>query len=71
MDAEQYESAMARIDQIFEAEPGTPEGDELLTLVAQVQDYEMRCFGEFLADQAIEMPTEYSRIIQDQWQESE
>ena len=35
-----YESTLARIDTIFDAEPNTPEGDELEILAILVEDYE-------------------------------
>ncbi len=35
-----YEAALARIDEIFEAEPGSPEGRELDVLVDLVEQYE-------------------------------
>ena len=38
--AEEYDSAMSRIDEIFDAPVGTPEGDELDLLVNQVEVYE-------------------------------
>jgi HTH-type transcriptional regulator/antitoxin HigA len=41
---EDYEAALARIEEIFDAEPATPEGDELEILSALVQAYEKgRC----------------------------
>ena len=39
-----YEKALKRIDQIFDAEPGTPEADELELLVALVELYENEHF---------------------------
>ena len=38
--AEEYDSAMSRIDEIFDAPVGTPEGDELDLLVNQHEVYE-------------------------------
>jgi len=38
--AEEHEAAMSRIDEIFDAPVGTPEGDELDLLVKQVEAYE-------------------------------
>jgi antitoxin component HigA of HigAB toxin-antitoxin module len=35
-----YEAALARLEAIFDAEPGTPEGDELEILASLVQTYE-------------------------------
>ena len=35
-----YDSTMERVDAIFDAEPGTDEGDELDILVLLVEDYE-------------------------------
>ncbi len=37
---EQHARAMARIDEIFDAEPGTPEAAELVALVDLVEAYE-------------------------------
>ena len=38
--AEEYDSAMSRIDEVLDAPVGTPEGDELDLLVNQVEVYE-------------------------------
>ena len=35
-----YETALAEIEQLFEAEPGTPEGDRLEVLTTLVEAYE-------------------------------
>lgn len=35
-----YEKALARINDLMEADPGTPEGDELERLVTLVEKYE-------------------------------
>jgi HTH-type transcriptional regulator / antitoxin HigA len=40
----QYRATMARIDQIFDAEPGTPKGDELELLLLLVETYENEKF---------------------------
>ncbi len=37
-----HRAALARIDEIFDAEPGTPEGDELDALATLVEHYEER-----------------------------
>lgn len=37
---EEYESALARIDELFDSEPDTPEGDEFELLVSLVEIYE-------------------------------
>ena len=42
-DAE-YREALGRIDEIFQARPGTPEGHELELLVLQVEEYEDRVY---------------------------
>lgn len=39
-----YEAALARIDEIFEAKPGTAAGDELELLVTLIELYEARVF---------------------------
>ena len=45
-----YEVAMARIEQIFNADPKTPEGDELELLTTLVELYEARAFPIDLPD---------------------
>ncbi len=40
--AEEHEAALSRIDEIFDAAVGTPEGDELGLLVKQVEAYEAK-----------------------------
>ncbi len=37
---EDYEAALARVDDIFQAKPGTLEGDELDTLADLIEAYE-------------------------------
>ena len=37
---EDYQAALSRIDELMEAEPNTPEGDELELLVTLVEQYE-------------------------------
>ena len=37
---EAYDEALARVDQIFDASPDTPEGEELALLLLVVKDYE-------------------------------
>ena len=39
---EDYEAALARIDELMDAEPDTPEGEELENLVGLVERYEER-----------------------------
>jgi HTH-type transcriptional regulator/antitoxin HigA len=41
---QQYEAALARVDKIFDAESGTPEGDELVALVTAIELYEDETF---------------------------
>lgn len=36
----QYKSALARLEKVFDAHPGTKEGDEAETLVIFIEDYE-------------------------------
>jgi len=40
----EYRAAMARIEAIFAAKPGTPKGDELDWLVTLVEMYENKAF---------------------------
>lgn len=37
-----YDEALKRLDQLFDAEPGTPDGDELEVLALLIEDYETR-----------------------------
>ena len=39
-----YDAAVARIDEIFEAKPGTPAGDELHILTLLVKEYDEKHF---------------------------
>ncbi|GEO80058.1 transcriptional regulator [Pararhodospirillum oryzae] len=41
---EDYEAALERIDRLMEAEPGTPEGDELELLATLIEMYEDKAF---------------------------
>ena len=45
-----YEAALGRIDELFEATPGTPEGDELDLMVTLVELYEDRAHPMDLPD---------------------
>jgi HTH-type transcriptional regulator/antitoxin HigA len=45
-----YKAALARIDEIFDAAPGTPEGDELELLSTLVELYESKAFPIELPD---------------------
>ncbi|RDL34248.1 hypothetical protein BC461_04600 [Photobacterium damselae] len=40
----EYKMVLKRIETIFDAEPGTPEGDELEKLVSWVEAYEEKHF---------------------------
>lgn len=51
----QYEAAMARVEQIFAANPGTAEGDELELLLLLVEKYEEETFP-------IDLPTPVAAI---------
>ena len=52
---EQYADAMARVDRIFGAGPGTPANDELELLLALVEKYEDKAFP-------IDLPTPIAAI---------
>lgn len=39
---EDYDKALARAEQIFDAQPGSSEGDELALLLLVIKDYEQR-----------------------------
>lgn len=41
-DEEDYEAALAAVDTLMDAEPGTPEGDRLDVLVTLIEAYEAR-----------------------------
>ncbi len=45
-----YQAALAEIDRLFEAEPGTPEGDGLDVLVTLVEAYEKQYYALPLPD---------------------
>ncbi len=47
---QEYEAALARIDQLMDAAPGTPEGDELELLATLVEAYEDKHFPIGLPD---------------------
>jgi HTH-type transcriptional regulator / antitoxin HigA len=47
---EDYGAALARIDQIFDAEPDTPDGEELEILVSLVERYEQKHYPISLPD---------------------
>lgn len=40
----EYQQALAAVERLFEAQPGTPDGDRLDLLVLLVEDYERRQF---------------------------
>lgn len=42
----QYQDALARLDTLTGAQPGTPLGDELAALLEQIADYEDDHFPE-------------------------
>lgn len=50
-----YEAAMARVEAIFDAKPGTSKGDELELLLLLVENYEEKAFP-------IELPTPVTAI---------
>lgn len=39
---EQYEEALKRVEELWDAEPETPEAEHLLELVQQIEEYENR-----------------------------
>lgn len=45
-----HKMALARIEELFDAEPGTPEGDELEVLITLVDYYEEKTFPIALPD---------------------
>jgi HTH-type transcriptional regulator / antitoxin HigA len=46
----EYEATMARVEEIFDAKPGTPTGDELELLLLLVEKYEDKAFPIDLPD---------------------
>ena len=46
----QYEGALARIEKVFDAKPGTPKGDELELLLLLVETYEASAYPIDLPD---------------------
>ncbi|HMQ07320.1 MAG TPA: hypothetical protein PKC30_08460 [Saprospiraceae bacterium] len=44
---DQYQKALSRLDQIFHAEPGTREHEELEVIVLLIEKYERETTGEF------------------------
>lgn len=46
----EYEAALARVDEIFDAKPGTAKGDELELLLLLVENYEEKAFPIDLPD---------------------
>jgi len=40
----EYEAALCRLDEIFDAKPGTPENEELARLIEAVHEYESVVF---------------------------
>lgn len=63
---QEYEAALARIDQLMDAAPGTPEGDELELLATLVEVYEDKHFPIDLPDpiEAIRFRMEQSGLKQ-------
>ena len=57
----EYEDAMARLDSIFDCEPGTPAGDEAELLTALIEMYEQKAYPIDLPD-----PIEAIRFRMDQ-----
>ncbi len=44
-DEDDYEAALAEVDALMDATPGTPEGDRLDVLVTLIEAYEARCWA--------------------------
>ena len=63
---EEHEAALARIDEIFHAEKGTPEGEELDELADLVESYEDKHFPIGLPDpiSAIEFRMDQANLSQ-------
>ncbi len=63
---EEYEAALARIDEIFDAETGTPEGEELDELADLVESYEDKHYPIGMSDpiSAIEFRMDQANLSQ-------
>ena len=71
---EDYEAALARIHEIFHAAPGTPESDELESLVDLVEEYEDKHYPidppspsaaiEYHMDQTGKAPTDLGHLAE-------
>jgi HTH-type transcriptional regulator / antitoxin HigA len=62
----EHEHALARIEELFRAKPGTPEGDELELLMLLVETYEAKAFPIDLPDpiEAIRFRMEQANLKQ-------
>jgi HTH-type transcriptional regulator/antitoxin HigA len=62
----EHEQALARIDELFQAKPGTPEGDELELLLLLVETYEAKQYPIDLPDplEAIRFRMEQANLKQ-------
>ena len=62
-----HKMALARIEELFDAEPGTPEGDELEVLITLVDYYEEKTFPIALPDpvEAIKFRMEQQSLTND------
>lgn len=43
---EEYQRVLKRIDEIFDATPDTPEGEECTRLIERIEAYEEQWFGD-------------------------
>lgn len=78
----QYNTALARLDRIFQAKPGTPESDELELLIVLVEKYEIEVMGElpdpdpieaikFIMEQSQFTQTDLAKIVESKSRASE
>lgn len=59
----QYNNALARINEIFDAKPDTSEGEELKSLVLMVEEYEDSLIRETFKEDYYNLKEEYETSI--------
>ncbi len=78
---EDYTAALARLEEIFDAQPGSPEGDELEVLSLLIEHYEEEQFPidppdpieaiKFRMDQMSQGQAEFAKVIRSRSRASE
>lgn len=59
----QYDNALARINEIFDAKPNTSEGEELKSLVLMAEEYEDSLIRETFKEDYYNIKDEYEKSI--------